>query len=51
MCHLADGRVVSCGMDSKMCLWSVEKRNAIEVVSIPVLSCSLSYSYMLDLFP
>ena len=37
MCHLADGRIISCGMDSKICLWSIDKRNAVEVISIPVL--------------
>jgi F-box/WD-40 domain protein 7 len=29
--HLADGRVVSCGMDSKICLWSPDKRSNSEV--------------------
>jgi F-box/WD-40 domain protein 7 len=29
--HLADGRIISCGMDSKICLWSHDKRSCSEV--------------------
>lgn len=29
--HLADGRVVSCGMDSKICLWAHDKKTATDI--------------------
>ena len=29
--HLADGRIITVGMDSKLCLWSANKRQAQEI--------------------
>ena len=29
--HLADGRVISCGMDSKICVWSRDKRTSCDI--------------------
>lgn len=31
VCHLADGRVLSCGMDNRLCLWNSSKSSCVEL--------------------
>ena len=47
--HLADGRVASVGMDSKLCLWSADKRTCTEVNSTLTLTLTLTLSLILTL--